>query len=205
MGFGENQPEAGKEPEIAFTNILEGTIHLVKTDGAGNTLSGAEFTIKYRKKGASQGTAFMPLDDSVCSNLAGNSKDSASPGVKVTGRDGQVDFTDLKLGYEYEITETKAPEGAYGLDTSLIVEIPKLLSAEASQDGTIRPAASDEQGRNVFTEPKYMIANNKVSMPVTGKKGFFWPGYLGLFLAGAGCMFWVWEEKRKKNKEVDVK
>lgn len=205
VGFGANQPEAGKEPEIAFTNILEGTIHLVKTDGAGNTLSGAEFTIKYRKKESSQGTAFMPLDDSVCSNLAGNSKDSANPGVKVTGRDGQVDFTDLKLGYEYEITETKPPEGAYGLETSLIVEIPKLLSAEVSQDGTIRPAASDEQGRNVFTELKYVIANNKVSMPVTGKKDFFWPGYLGLFLVGAGCMFWVWEEKRKKNKEVDVK
>ncbi|MBU5482664.1 Cna B-type domain-containing protein [Blautia sp. MSJ-19] len=192
-----------EKPATAFTNTLEGAIHLIKTDGAGNKLADAEFTIKYRKK---DGTSdeFLPLDNNVCSNMAGNTTGSRA-GVKVSGSDGKVDFTDLKLGYEYQITETKAPAGALGLQGPIIVELPMLLDENTTANGSIKPVTTTTDGKKVFVELQYTISNSKFSMPVTSGSGFFWPGMLGLALAGAGCIVWTCTGTKKKKREEITK
>lgn len=186
----------------AFTNTLEGAIHLIKTDGAGNKLAGAEFTIKYRKKGSTD--EFKDLSDTVCSNLTDNTTGNRA-GVKVSDSEGKVDFTDLKLGYEYQITETKAPDGALGLQGPIIVELPMLLAENTTANGSIKPVTATTDGKKVFVELQYTISNSKFSMPVTSGSGFFWPGMLGLALAGAGCIVWTCTGTKKKKREEITK
>lgn len=176
---------------IAFTNALEGAIHLVKKDENENPLKGVEFTIEYSE---SENGTYSSINADVCSNQELVNKQ----GVLETNENGELSFTDLKLGYYYKITETKPLGGMNGLKESIITELPKAVE-DITSIGNIQPVGTKD-GKNIFVELKYEVINNTFTMPATKGPGFFWPGIAGLILAAAGGGYWMISNRKKKQQ-----
>ena len=178
-------------PSLAFRNILEGEIRIVKTDSTGKKLQNVEFLLKYSTDG---GTNYKTLDSDACSDqeLLNNK------GIARTDEKGEIRFKGLTLGYKYQLTESRSLAGTQGLSEPIAnIELPVLLNENSRRE--IKPVAKTSGGY-VYVKLKYEISNNTVTMPMTSGSGFFWPGILGLIVTGFGGMFWMHSGRTGKKK-----
>ena len=185
--------EAGKTlPSLAFRNILEGEIRIVKTDSTGKKLKNVEFLLEYS---ADNGMTYQTLDADACSDqeLLNNK------GIAKTDEKGEICFKGLTLGYKYCLTESKPLSGTQGLSEPIVnIELPALLKESSGKE--IKPVAK-VSGGYVYVKLKYEISNNTFTMPMTSGSGFFWPGILGLIVTGTGGIFWMHSGSRNGKKK----
>ena len=185
--------EAGETlPSLAFRNILEGEIRIVKTDSTGKKLKNVEFLLEYS---ADDGTTYQTLDVNACSDqeLLNNK------GIAKTDEKGEISFKGLTLGYKYCLTESKPLAGTQGLSEPIVnIELPVLLKESSGKE--IKPVTKVSDGY-VYVKLKYEISNNTFTMPMTSGNGFFWPGILGLIVTGTGGIFWMYSGSRNGKKK----
>ena len=101
---------AGQIAEVTFTNALRsGEIVIRKVNHEGQPLSGAEFLLEWSEDGIN----WQPVtytESAVVSKGTCSSVDLQN-GKLVSGEDGMVVFSGLYPGLQYQLTETKAPDG----------------------------------------------------------------------------------------------
>lgn len=161
---------------------LKGSIRVQKTDRDGNPLEGAEFEIK--KKNSNGEYVSITNSDKKTTEIVkdSNSKDNEMAIAR---------FDNLEVG-EYQITETKAPEGYSLLAKPIIVTIP--FAGDKAENG--------EDVYNYGNETLYFsirtnVKNNKLfNMPASG--GRFKATLIGIavMIMAAGC--YILRHRRKR-------
>ena len=180
-----------KDLEMEFTNMLEGSVSIIKKDEKGNNLEGVKFKIQYYDDDQKE---YVDLTNVICSDkvLVQNG------GTCITDENGKAVFTHLKLGHKYQVTETEPLPGTNGLQSPITgIELP--ISLSESSTGTTKPVTKTSDGKYVYVDLTYTVTNNSFTMPVTSGNGFFWPGLFGFVLLVAGYL--VWEIRKRKQEK----
>lgn len=161
---------------------LKGSIRVQKTDRDGNPLTGAEFEIK-KKNSNGKYVSITNSDKKTTEKV--NDSNSKDNGMAIAR------FDNLEVG-EYQITETKAPEGYSLLAKPIIVTIP--FAGDKAENG--------EDVYNYGNETLYFsirtnVKNNKLfNMPASG--GRFKATLIGIavMIMAAGC--YILRHRRKR-------
>lgn len=161
---------------------LKGSIRVQKTDRDGNPLTGAEFEIK-KKNSKGEYVSITNSDKKTTEKV--NDSNSKDNGMAIAR------FDNLEVG-EYQITETKAPEGYSLLAKPIIVTIP--FAGDKAENG--------EDVYNYGNETLYFsirtnVKNNKLfNMPASG--GRFKATLIGIavMIMAAGC--YILRHRRKR-------
>ncbi len=173
-------------------------IKVRKIDGAGNVLTGAEFTLSENADGSSA-LYFVNTGDGAYRLATSSSEAGATRTLAVgTGTEnadvkGKLTLSGLDLG-TYYLTETKAPEGGYNkLNQAATIEIK-----DADFDGEPTNGDSDEYGDGYVAVD---VKNTKgFQLPTTGGMGtvLFTAG--GIAIMGAALLlFFVLKRKAAKQ------
>ncbi len=170
-------------------------IKVRKIDGAGNVLTGAEFTLSENANG-SDALYFVKTGDGAY-RLATSSSEAGATQTLVVGTSadvkGKLTLSGLDLG-TYYLTETKAPEGGYNkLNQAATIEIK-----DADLNGKPTNGTSDEYGDGYVAVD---VKNTKgFQLPTTGGMGtvLFTAG--GIAIMGAAVLlFFVLKRKAAKQ------
>lgn len=196
------RPEGDGIPTVEFINQLAGKITIQKTNENGAALQGVKFQLQYFKETGTTGEegSYVPVDATVCKDTALVS----AKGVGTTGKNGDLTFNKLALGYDYRITEVQTTAGVNKLlkpiDIHLAYESEN--APQTGQDAYYTITGKDSSDtKYYYTEVTLKVENNSTFvMPNTAGDGFFWPGMIGLLLAFAGMGFYRFWEERSRRK-----
>lgn len=159
---------------------LKGSIRVQKTDRDGNPLKGAEFEIK--KKNSKGEYVSITNSDKKTTEMVKDGKDG---GMAIAR------FDNLEVG-EYQITETKAPEGYSLLAKPIIVTIP--FAGDKAENGE---GVYNYGNETLYFSIRTNVKNNKLfNMPASG--GRFKATLIGIavMIMAAGC--YILRHRRKR-------
>lgn len=161
---------------------LKGSIRVQKTDRDGNRLEGAEFEIK--KKNSNGEYVSITNSDKKTTEIV-NDSNSKDNGMAIAR------FDNLEVG-EYQITETKAPEGYSLLAKPIIVTIP--FAGDKAENGE---GVYNYGNETLYFSIRTNVKNNKLfNMPASG--GRFKATLIGIavMIMAAGC--YILRHRRKR-------
>lgn len=161
---------------------LKGSIRVQKTDRDGNPLTGAEFEIK--KKNSNGEYVSITNSDKKTTEIV-NDSNSKDNGMAIAR------FDNLEVG-EYQITETKAPEGYSLLAKPIIVTIP--FAGDKAENGE---GVYNYGNETLYFSIRTNVKNNKLfNMPASG--GRFKATLIGIavMIMAAGC--YILRHRRKR-------
>lgn len=161
---------------------LKGSIRVQKTDRDGNPLTGAEFEIK--KKNSNGEYVSITNSDKKTTEIV-NDSNSKDNGMAIAR------FDNLEAG-EYQITETKAPEGYSLLAKPIIVTIP--FAGDKAENGE---GVYNYGNETLYFSIRTNVKNNKLfNMPASG--GRFKATLIGIavMIMAAGC--YILRHRRKR-------
>ena len=161
---------------------LKGSIRVQKTDRDGNRLKGAEFEIK--KKNSNGEYVSITNSDKKTTEIV-NDSNSKDNGMAIAR------FDNLEVG-EYQITETKAPEGYSLLAKPIIVTIP--FAGDKAENGE---GVYNYGNETLYFSIRTNVKNNKLfNMPASG--GRFKATLIGIavMIMAAGC--YILRHRRKR-------
>ena len=169
--------------DFVIENIKNPNIYFKKVDSKNNNpLKGAEFEIRRKQEG---GDEYLPLDPE------GNAIQSPTAQTKLwtarSDENGNFAFENIPIDGEYQIVETKAPEG-YALVEKIVfkfdVENGKIIYKD-KKDNKISKIDLNIQDKNKENSDtnRILVTNKKAEYPHTGGPGV-WIGYtiLGLII-----------------------
>lgn len=177
----------GDDNSTTITNTeLKGSIRVQKTDRDGNPLTGAEFEIK-KKNSNGEYVSITNSDKKTTEKTTEivNDSNSKDNGMAIAR------FDNLEVG-EYQITETKAPEGYSLLAKPIIVTIP--FAGDKAENGE---GVYNYGNETLYFSIRTNVKNNKLfNMPASG--GRFKATLIGIavMIMAAGC--YILRHRRKR-------
>ena len=177
----------GDDNSTTITNTeLKGSIRVQKTDRDGNPLTGAEFEIK-KKNSNGEYVSITTSDKKTTEKTTEivNDSNSKDNGMAIAR------FDNLEVG-EYQITETKAPEGYSLLAKPIIVTIP--FAGDKAENGE---GVYNYGNETLYFSIRTNVKNNKLfNMPASG--GRFKATLIGIavMIMAAGC--YILRHRRKR-------
>ncbi len=195
-------PEDPEQPDVPDGSSTEDhtttrtyAIVLQKVDDKGNALAGAEFELPASLKVSGANGVYV-VD-----------RGKSGRRTVVSSEDGIVLIKGLKPG-QYQITETKAPEGYNKLTAPFDVVVEKTDAAETDTvtyldaDGNITQEETEIKVvyKNSFAAKVQVVVNKTGKLlPGTGGAGTKILKIAGLILFAATAMLWILEKKAKKR------
>lgn len=167
-----------KKPDIYFKKV--------DADNPDKALAGAEFEIRKKIKNKESGKEeylAIKRDGSVFTPSGTNEGDKWT---ETSDKDGHFGFSDIPDG-EYQIVETKAPEGYALVDTivfKFVVENGKIIYKDKKDNKISKNDLNiEDKNKENSKDNRILVTNKKAEYPHTGGPGV-WIGYtiLGLII-----------------------
>lgn len=169
--------------DFVIENIKNPNIYFKKVDSKNNNpLQGAEFEIQRKIKDEDGKETYRALDTNGNVLLNGGTKWTAR-----SDENGNFAFENIPIDGEYQIVETKAPEG-YALVEKIVfkfeVKNGKIYYIDGQKNNNTKiDLKKDKEIKNNTAEDRILVTNKKAQYPSTGGPGV-WIGYtiLGLII-----------------------
>lgn len=135
-------------------------------------------------------------------------KGEPSTAVTSKGNDGIFDFTGLIIGREYEIEETKAPEGYGGRSDVYVIHLDleeqmHVTRVSGGQSVDLKPGKDFTWDKGTGTlKLNFDVENTAMpKIPMTGGAGISIYGIIGILLLSIGFIFYIYIEKKNRGSE----
>ena len=181
-------------------------------DGTNNGQSVTLSPLKLENKLIRYDISFTKMDSVNKERLNGaefTMTEKGKPGTAVTskGNNGVFDFKDLIINREYEIKETKAPEGYGARSDTYVIRLDlneRMHVTRVSENGQSANLVEDKDftWNNGTLKLNFDVENTAMpKMPMTGGIGITIYGTVGTLLMGMGFILYRYIENKNKRSE----